>query len=78
MYEGKIVGFCAPDIPEQELGLLMAGASTGADADASSAGGGAGVAEELGEGAVPHQPTADEMLELPADHGEPLAEEPEK
>jgi general nucleoside transport system ATP-binding protein len=26
MYEGKIVGMCAPDIAEQELGLLMAGA----------------------------------------------------
>ena len=26
MYEGKIVGFCSPDIPEHELGLLMAGA----------------------------------------------------
>jgi len=25
MYEGKIVGFCSPDIPEAELGLLMAG-----------------------------------------------------
>jgi simple sugar transport system ATP-binding protein len=28
MYEGKIVGICRPDIPEQELGLLMAGAAT--------------------------------------------------
>jgi simple sugar transport system ATP-binding protein len=28
MYEGKIVGICPPDIPEQELGLLMAGAAT--------------------------------------------------
>jgi ABC-type uncharacterized transport system ATPase subunit len=27
MYEGKIVGFCSPDIPETDLGLLMAGAS---------------------------------------------------
>jgi simple sugar transport system ATP-binding protein len=26
MYEGGIVGFCAPDIPEQDLGLMMAGA----------------------------------------------------
>ena len=26
MYEGKIVGFCSPDIAEHELGLLMAGA----------------------------------------------------
>ena len=34
MYEGKIVGFCSPDIAEQELGLLMAGAGAGAGADA--------------------------------------------
>jgi general nucleoside transport system ATP-binding protein len=26
MYEGKIVGFCPPDTPEAELGLMMAGA----------------------------------------------------
>src|SRR5260370_26466232 len=26
MYEGKIVGFCPPDTPEEELGLMMAGA----------------------------------------------------
>jgi general nucleoside transport system ATP-binding protein len=25
MYEGEIVGFCSPDTPEQELGLMMAG-----------------------------------------------------
>jgi hypothetical protein len=25
MYEGQIVAFCPPTIPEQELGLLMAG-----------------------------------------------------
>ena len=25
MYEGRIVAFCPPTIPEQELGLLMAG-----------------------------------------------------
>ena len=29
MYEGKIVGFCSPDIPEAELGLMMAGATAG-------------------------------------------------
>jgi general nucleoside transport system ATP-binding protein len=27
MYEGSIVGFCPPDTPEAELGLMMAGAS---------------------------------------------------
>ncbi|HUA41484.1 MAG TPA: ABC transporter ATP-binding protein [Streptosporangiaceae bacterium] len=32
MYEGKIVGVCPPDIPEQELGLLMAGATTADEA----------------------------------------------
>jgi simple sugar transport system ATP-binding protein len=34
MYEGRIVGFCTPDIPEQELGLMMAGADVTAPADA--------------------------------------------
>jgi simple sugar transport system ATP-binding protein len=28
MYEGRIVAFCPPTIPEQELGLLMAGSET--------------------------------------------------
>jgi simple sugar transport system ATP-binding protein len=31
MYEGKIVGFCPPDTPEAELGLMMAG--VGAETD---------------------------------------------
>ncbi|HYS33135.1 MAG TPA: ATP-binding cassette domain-containing protein, partial [Streptosporangiaceae bacterium] len=30
MYEGRIVGFCAPDTPEQELGLMMAGGAAAA------------------------------------------------
>ncbi len=30
MYEGTIVGFCPPDTPEAELGLMMTGASAGA------------------------------------------------
>ncbi len=62
MYEGKIVGICPPDIPEQELGLLMAGAT--ADVD--------------GSGSAPHRPTADELLqtiEPPADEARPRAEE---
>ena len=29
MYEGQIVGFCPPDTPEAELGLMMAGGSPG-------------------------------------------------
>jgi ABC-type uncharacterized transport system ATPase subunit len=33
MYEGRIVGFCAPDIGETELGLLMAGVTKDQTAD---------------------------------------------
>jgi general nucleoside transport system ATP-binding protein len=40
MYEGKIVGMCDPDIPEQELGLLMAGAGTAAEPGSGSPGDG--------------------------------------
>jgi general nucleoside transport system ATP-binding protein len=64
MYEGKIVGMCAPDVPEQELGLLMIGA--GADGQADS-------------GTGPHSPDADEILEMPdtvADPAAPRTEEP--
>jgi general nucleoside transport system ATP-binding protein len=64
MYEGKIVGMCAPDISEQELGLLMAGAATAA---------------AQGNGSAPHRPDADELLEttaLATDPATPLAEEP--
>jgi simple sugar transport system ATP-binding protein len=63
MYEGKIVGVCPPDIPEQELGLLMAGATT---------------ADGQGNGIASHRPDADELLqtaELPADQAKPGAEE---
>jgi general nucleoside transport system ATP-binding protein len=63
MYEGKIVGMCSPDIPEQELGLLMAGATP----------------DDHGDGTASHSPRADELLttvELPADEAKPLAEEP--
>ncbi len=57
MYEGKIVGFCPPDTPETELGLMMTGA-------------GAAEAHERAEGAgtaapAAHEPGADEALELP-------------
>ncbi len=64
MYEGRIVGMCPPDIPEEELGLLMAGAATG---------------EEQGNGGAPHQPDADELLQtapLAPDEAAPRAEEP--
>jgi len=63
MYEGKIVGMCAPDIAEQELGLLMAGATT---------------ADGLGNGSAPHRPDADELMqtvEPPAGQAKPRAEE---
>jgi general nucleoside transport system ATP-binding protein len=63
MYEGRIVGFCEPDIPEHELGLLMAGAGAGPAAD----GDGGGDSGQL---------DADEALELPAAIGEPRDEEP--
>jgi general nucleoside transport system ATP-binding protein len=67
MYEGKIVGMCAPDIPEQELGLLMTGA------------GAAGSDGQPGSGAGPHSPDADEILEMPgtlAGQTAPQTEEP--
>jgi general nucleoside transport system ATP-binding protein len=50
MYEGKIVGIRAPDVPEHELGLLMAGAS----ADGQAA-----------DGTAPAPLDADQALELP-------------
>jgi general nucleoside transport system ATP-binding protein len=43
MYEGKITAFRDPDVPAEELGMLMAGA-TDADAAASSHGSGLGAA----------------------------------
>jgi general nucleoside transport system ATP-binding protein len=64
MYEGKIVGFCAPDVAEHELGLLMAGA-----------------AGQPGNGAAPHRPDADEILQIPdlsTDDGKPGAAEPDQ
>ena len=67
MYEGKIVGVRAPDISEQELGLLMTGA------------GGAGPDGQPGSGEAPHSPDADEVLELPGalpDQPAPRPEEP--
>ena len=35
MYEGRIVAFCPPTIPEQELGLLMAGSGADGSSGAS-------------------------------------------
>ncbi len=62
IYEGKIVGFCPPDTPETELGLMMAGAGAAkarAEAEAG-ADGQAGVRPDAS-----HEPGADEELELP-------------
>jgi simple sugar transport system ATP-binding protein len=67
MYEGKIVGMCPPDVPEEELGLLMAGAAT---ADAQSV--------EQGDSTGPRPPAAEELLQaapLVADEAGPRAEE---
>jgi simple sugar transport system ATP-binding protein len=47
MYEGKIVGMCRPDIPEQELGLLMAGAA----------------AREQGGDSAPHGQRSDDLVQ---------------
>jgi general nucleoside transport system ATP-binding protein len=46
MYEGKITGFRDPDVPAEELGMLMAGAT---DADAAASRHGRGAAEVAGE-----------------------------
>jgi ABC-type uncharacterized transport system ATPase subunit len=67
MYEGKIVGFCAPDIPEHELGLLMAGAGT----SQSPAG-------QPPAGDAPHELDADQVLDLPAESGGQPEQEPEQ
>jgi general nucleoside transport system ATP-binding protein len=63
MYEGKIVGFCSPDTPETELGLMMTGAGA-AEAHQRAEGG----SDEVFAGAAPpaeHEPSTDEALELP-------------
>jgi general nucleoside transport system ATP-binding protein len=65
MYEGKIVGMRAPDVPEQELGLLM----TGAGSDG-----------QPGSGTGPHLLDADQILEEPGtldDQAPPRSEEPQ-
>jgi general nucleoside transport system ATP-binding protein len=62
MYEGTIVGFCSPEVPEEQLGLMMAGAGLGN-----------GASSEADQGVG-----TDEQLEQPGAVGpEPLAEEPE-
>ena len=68
MYEGRIVGFCAPDTPENDLGLMMAGGgAVAADGDRAA------------RRASPQLASADERLEqlgavepgLPAEEPEP-------
>jgi ABC-type uncharacterized transport system ATPase subunit len=66
MYEGRIVGFCAPDTPEQELGLMMAGGGTPA----------AGEQQALPD--RPHVAGADERLEQPGAAAGLPGEEPER
>jgi general nucleoside transport system ATP-binding protein len=63
MYEGKIVGFCSPDTPETELGLMMTGAGA-AEAHQRAEG---GSDEGFAGAASPteHEPSTDEALELP-------------
>jgi ABC-type uncharacterized transport system ATPase subunit len=68
MYEGQIVGFCEPDIPEAQLGLMMAGITTPGAAGRSPAGTGT-----AGGGPAAHIPGPDEKLELPG----ALSPEPE-
>ncbi len=65
MYEGKIVGFCPPDTPETELGLMMTGAGA-AEAHARAAGTAAD-GDQPGDTAetTSHEPDTDEALELP-------------
>jgi simple sugar transport system ATP-binding protein len=57
MYEGRIVAFCPPTIPEQELGLLMAG-SAGDGSNGSGPGSGPDGSGDGpdGSGAGPERP----------------------
>jgi len=74
MYEGRIVGYCQPDIPEAELGLMMAGATAGEAAHAAG---------QTDGSQATHDPDLDEALELPGaldtkpPAAEPQAQEPE-
>ncbi|MDR2988237.1 MAG: ABC transporter ATP-binding protein [Nocardiopsaceae bacterium] len=63
MYEGKIVGFCPPDTPETELGLMMTGAGA---AEAHARAEGAVTRDGFADAAdAAHQQDTDEALELP-------------
>jgi simple sugar transport system ATP-binding protein len=73
MYEGQIVGFSSPDIPETELGLMMTGAGA-AEAHARAAGTAGGQPAQPAD-LTPHEPSADEALELP---GAEQQQEPEQ
>ena len=77
MYEGQIVAFCPPTIPEQELGLLMAGSqvdgATALGAEGEAAGPAAPGAE--GEAAGPTAPGAAGEPETPVPAQEPSSHE---
>jgi len=55
MYEGRIVAFCPPTIPEQDLGLLMAGSAPDGST-ATDTGGAAGVEGAPDAGGEPETP----------------------
>jgi ABC-type uncharacterized transport system ATPase subunit len=77
MYEGKIVGMCDPDIPEQELGLLMAGAGTVHPGDGLSGQGPPG-SESADLGTVAGIDVALQIPEQPSGHTEPAGPRPEE
>jgi simple sugar transport system ATP-binding protein len=70
MYEGRIVGYCSPDIPEAELGLMMAGG--GAETVAAHP---AGADAPVDTPPQAHQPPADDTPAARASDDEPPAEE---
>jgi simple sugar transport system ATP-binding protein len=87
MYEGKIVGFCPPDTPETELGLMMTGAGAAeAHEQAAGADAAAPAAHKLGSdealeppGAVSTSKTVQDSLPSPGQTGsEARPQEPEQ
>ena len=77
MYEGKITGFRPPDVPAEELGMLMAGAS---DADAAAASPAGADAPAAGSATAPEPAcwtpacwAPASRTDSPEDHGSPDA-----
>jgi simple sugar transport system ATP-binding protein len=64
MYEGQIVAFCPPTIPEQELGLLMAGSGT----DGSAAPGSEGEADGSAAPGAEGEPETPVPAQEPSSH----------